>query len=468
MKTQLSWLLALGLAVPLAACGDSTPPPVAPAPAPPAPVAAPAPVDPPTLTEGDVTVGWSRGMEILVKRDPTAEFVSGQLYIRGGTRNWTKDNAGIEDVALDVATGGGTRSLDKEAFSRKLASLGGSIGGSSLNDYATISAKSPRSAWNELFPLFVDTFLAPALPESEFAVVKQRALSARRHETEDGDGRLRLLARKALFAGHPYANRAVGTVETISAMKPSDLAPHLAKLRDTKRLVLIVVGDVDPAKVIEQARAAFASVPSGTYVETPIPQLHFEEGHLLGDSFKLPTNYIQAMFAAPSWNDPDFVPMRLAMSLLGERVWDEVRTKRNLSYAPSARFDYDFAAPFGHLYVTAVDPAAAMKVMFDEARRLQTELIPAKELEGAKNVFVTSYLKGHETTDGQASVLGEALLLGGDWHRANTFPARLKATTPEQVRAAATRWLNHFQTAIVGDPSKLDPQIVRARQVPLK
>ena len=204
-------------------------------------------------------------------------------------------------------------------------------------------------------------------------------------------------------------------------------------------------------------------MPEGSYQETPFPQLHFTEGHLLSDTFKLPTNYIQAMFAAPSWSDPDFVPMRVAMSVLGERVWDEVRTKRNLSYAPSARFDYDFAAPFGHLYVTAVDPDAAMTVMFDQAHRLQTELVPAKELEGAKNVFVTSYLKAHETTDGQAAVLGEALLLGHDWHRANTFPDQVKATTPEQVRAAARKWLNNFQTAIVGDPARLDPKIVEAR-----
>ena len=455
--------LALAL-VGLAACGDSTPPPVAPAAAPPANAPAPsAAADAPNHTDGDVTVGWFRGMEIIVKKDPTAEFVSGQLYIRGGARDWGKDNAGIEDIALSVATGGGTRALDKDSFSRKIASLGASINGSPGNDFATLAAKSPKSSWDELFPVFIDTFLAPALPASEFEVVKQRALAARRHEREDGDGRLWLLARKEVFGGHPYENRSVGTEETITAIKLADVGPHLAKLRDTNRLVLVIVGDVDPAKVIERTRQLFASVPQGSYRETPMPQLHFGEAHLVGDSFKLPTNYIQSMFAAPSWHDPDFVPMRLAMSLLQQRVWDEVRTKRNLSYAPSAQYDYPLGAPFGQLYVTTVDPDAAMKVMFDEAHRLQTDLIPAKELEGAKSEFVTGYLMGHETTDGQASILGEAQLLGGDWHEALTFPEALKKTTPEQVRAAAKKWITNLQTAIVGDPGKLDPKIVGAK-----
>jgi predicted Zn-dependent peptidase len=424
----------------------------------PAPAADPAPT-----TEGDVTIAFSRGMEIVVKKTPGAEFVAAQLAIRGGVRNWTAENAGIEQIALNVATSGGTQSLAKGPFSLKLASLGATISGDAGNDYSTISAKAPKGAWDDLFPIVVDTFLAPALPASEFEVVKQRELSARRHEMEDGDGRLWLLARKAVFAGHPYFNRSVGTVESVSALKAEDLATQLAKLRDTNRLVLIVVGDVDPAHVIDQAKTAFASVPRGSYVETPIPQLHFTGSHVTGDPFKLPTNYVESVFAGPAWSDPDFIPVWLGMNLLGDRVWDEVRVKRNLSYAPSARFDRGRAAPFGMLYVTAVDPNAAMKVMFDEAHRLGTELIPAKELNGSKSVFLSGYLEGHEAVDGQAYFLSEAILFGGDWHLAQTTIDKIRATTPEAVRDAAKKWFSNVQTAIVGDPTKLDPKVVGAQ-----
>lgn len=467
MKRALLSLASLA-SVLAVACGGSTPPPVAPPPPPPpapavAPLAPAPQADAPPATEGDVTVAFSRGMEILVKRTPAAEFVAADLFIRGGTRNWTAANAGIEDIALSVATTGGTQTLAKEPYTRKLASLGATIGSDTGNDFSTIAAKAPVKSWDELLPIFAETFLAPALPASEFEIAKQRGLAARRHETEDGDGRLWLIARKAVFGGHPYGNRPVGTVETLTGMKADDLAPHLAKLRDTNRLVLVVVGDVDPAHVIDQAERAFASVPRGSYVETPIPQLHFDGSHLTGDPFKLPTNYVQSMFAGPAWSDPDFIPEWLGMSLLGQRVFDEVRTKRNLSYAPSAYLQMRVAAPFGSLYVTSVDPNAAMKVMFDEAHKLGTELIPAKEFAGAKAVFVSGYLQGHETVDGQANELGTSLLLGGDWHLVNTNIERLKATTPEAVRDAAKKWFTNVQTAIVGDPSKLDAKIVGAQ-----
>ncbi len=385
----------LGSVVFLGVRATSPPPP--PAPPPPSPIAsasplpAIAPADPAPVTEGDVTVAFSRGMEILVKRTPGAEFVAGQLCIRGGTRDWTADNAGIESIALSVATSGGTQSLAKGPFSLKLAALGATVAGAAGPDYSTLTAKSPKASWDELFPIMAETFLAPALPQSEFDLVKQRALSDRRHEMEDGDGApLDLLARKTLFLGHPYANRPQGTLESVSALKASDLGPYLATLRDTNRLVLIVVGDVDPSHIVDQAKTAFAGVPRGSYVDTPIPPLHFTGAHVAGDTFKLPTNYIRSEFAGPGWSDPDFLPVIVGMNVLRDRVFDEVRTKRNLSYAPSAFFRRHSSATYGALEVTAVDPNTTMKVMFDEAHRLATELVPPKELEGSKSVFLSA------------------------------------------------------------------------------
>ena len=399
-------------------------------------------------------------MEILVKRTPGAEFFAAQLFIRGGVRDWTEASAGVEYVTLQVATSGGTKSLPKGDLSRKLASLGATLGGGADYDLARISTKAPLASWDELFPIFVEAFLAPALPETEFDIVKQRELTSRKHEMEDGDGRLQVLVQHTAIAGHPYAKRPDGTVETISALKASDLAPQLGKLRDSNRLVLVVVGDLDPARVIDQAKTAFASIPRGPYVETPMPSLQFAAPRVASDTFTLPTNYIESVFAGPGWNDPDFPAMRLAMDLLNDRVFDEVRTKRNLSYAPNAYFQFWQAAPYSRLYVTAVDPNAAMKVMFEQKERLRIELIPAKELDGTKAVFLSLHMQHNEAVNDQATELGYSLLLGGDWHMTKAFADRIRQTTPEDIRRVATKWLTTPQTAIVGDPSKLDPKVV--------
>ncbi len=453
------------LAIVAAACGGTAAPPkpAAALTTPPALAAPASDTDPAPVVEGDVTVARVRGMTVLVKRVPHAEFTVGQLYVRGGARNWGKDDAGIETVAFDVATGGGTRRLPKASYARRLGALGATIGAHTTGDFTVLSSKAPTAAWDETFPLLVDALLEPALPASEFELSRERELSARRHELEDGDGRLVLLNTKTIYAGHPYENRAAGTIETLSAMKHEQLAPYLAKLRETSRLVLIVVGDVDASHVTDLARRAFAAVPRGAYEERPMPALHFDAPKLYADAFKLPTNYVESSFAGPTWRDPDAVAARVAVARLGQRVFDEVRTKRNLSYAPYAGLSFGAAAPVGVLYVTAVDPSAAMKVMTDEVRKLQTELLSASELAGAKSVFLTREVESRESTEGMASGLGRALLLGDDWHLALTLPDHVRATTAEAVRAAAQKHLTNLQTVIVGEPSKLDPKIVGVR-----
>ena len=452
--------LALALAPALTGCEAAAPPatPVDVARPPPVTITAPPPppADPATVTDGDVTVAYVNGLEILVKRIPGAELASGHLYIRGGVRNWSAMDAGLEDLALSTAASGGTEKLDKDAFARRLAALGSAIGASSGNDYASIRMTSITKEWDATFALLVDTFLRPALPAAELEAHRQRSLSGLRHEQETPDGRLRLAMNKLVFAGHPYANRASGTLETIAKVQLADLGAHLKRLRETGRLVFVATGDIDPAHVIEQVRAAFGALPRGGYVEAPLPAVAFDKPSLSVLEQKLPTNYCQSVFIAPGYADADYAAGLMAMSVLTDRLFEEIRTKRNLSYAPSARLSSGLSIGLGTLYVTAVDADAARKVTLDEVKRLQNEVVSAKEITSTKSTFLTSYLMENETMSGQASMLGRALLIGHDWHLARTLPEKIKAVTAAEIQAFAKKYAGRLQTVVIGDPTKID------------
>lgn len=455
-------LTPLLLALLLAAC-ETTPPPVTPvdvAPAPPPAVATPTPpppaADPATVTDGDVTVAYVNGLEILIKRIPGAELASGHLYIKGGVRNWTAANAGVEDLALSTAASGGTEKLDKDTFARRLAALGSAIGASSGNDYSSIRMTSVVKEWDTTFALLMDTFLHPALPASELEQHRQRSLSALHHEQENPDGRLRLAVHERVFAGHPYLNRSSGTLETVPKIQLADLGAHLARLRQTSRLLFIAAGDVDPAHVVEQIRGALGALPRGDYQEAPLPRVAFDKASLAVLEQKLPTNYCESVFIAPGYADADYAAGQMAMSVLGDRLFDEIRTKRNLSYAPSARLSSNLSIGLGVLYVTAVDADAARKVTLDEVRRLQSEPVPPKELTSAKSTFLTGYLMANETMSGQAGMLAQARLIGNDWHLARTLPAKIKAVTSAEIQAFTKKYAGRLQTVVIGDPARVD------------
>jgi zinc protease len=444
-----------------AACGGSEPParpPLMPSGPPPAPLAtatAPAP-DAPPVADGDVTTGTVNGMLVIVRRMPGAAFAAGELVVRGGTRNWTAQNAGIEDLAFRAAASGGTKSLDKTAYSRRLASLGAQIWGDATNDFSQLSVNVPLRGWDDAFALLADVFENPALPASEIELARTQVLAQLHHEQEDPEGQLWTLERKQMFANHPYANRPIGTLESMAAIAAQEVAPYMDKLRETSRLFLVVAGDVDPAHVMDQARQTFGSLPRGSYSDTPLPPIAFDTPHIVTKERKLPTNFCESAFPAPRWNDPDWVTGQVAINALSSRLWQEVRTKRNLTYAVGASVNLGFAQPFGYMRVSAVDANAAMKVMLDEVKRLRDEPIADAELAGFKSVFLTDYLSAHETPLYQVASFVDAQAYGNDWRIARNVPDKVRAIGAADIQAYAKKYFVHMQAAVVGDPSKID------------
>jgi predicted Zn-dependent peptidase len=261
-----------------------------------------------------------------------------------------------------------------------------------------------------------------------------------------------------VYKGHPYEHLANGNEASISKATGETVKAHLATLRETSRLEIVVVGNVEAPLVQQLVQQHFGKLPRGNYVATPLPVPQFDAAKALvfAPTEPLPTNYIEASFIGPQWSDAHFAPGILAMRLLRARLFEEVRTKRNLSYAPSARFSWGGEITRGSLYVTAVKANETMKVMFDEARRLQTELVPAKVLAGTKAVYLTDHLMGNEATNGQAGWLALCDIVGGDWRLSRTLPDAIKAVTAEQIQAFANVYLNRFQTVVLGDESQVD------------
>ena len=445
----------------LLACGGGPKPSAMPAPpAEPAPSATPVPIappaDPPAKTEGAITEAWAHGIHILVKRTPGAESTVTNLYLRGGVRNWTASNAGVEGIALRTAVHGGTAKWAKDAFTQRLSDLGSTLEAQSNEDDSALESWSLTPAWDQTFEMLVSAFLQPALPAEQIEIERQRVLAQLADEQANPDALLGLRERAVVFAGNPYVNRAVGTKASVASLTADQLRAQLAKLRDPSRMLLVVVGDVDPAHVIAATNAAFGELPAGSYREDALPPIADRRGAVTAFEQKLPTNYIMATTVGPAWGSPDFFPAWVGMSALHERLFEEVRTKRNLSYAPSGFMRAMSQLPRVSMYVTAVDPIATMAVMLDEAKKLRDVPIPADELERAKSTFVTGTVMNAEDGAGQAEALADAQLLGGDWRLLQDLPAKIHAVTAAQIQTWAKSHLTRLQTIVIGDPTKLD------------
>ena len=427
---------------------------------PPLPGLGPAPGPALPVTAGDVTLERVGAVDVLIRRWPGAELVTMTLAIRGGVQNVDERTQGVELLGLRTAASGGTASLDKQAFSKRLSQLGCTLEAAAAPDYSRLEAKSLRADYEATLALLLDVFLHPALTNSELELQRERLLQELRSERENPDDALEALSQQLLFAGTAYANRPQGTPASLEALSSEEVRRHLAGLRAQNRLLLVVVGDVQPQEVLERLRPALSALPEGQPLPPlPLP-LHFPEARLREQTRALPTTYLLASFAGPSWRSAEFATARLAASVLSARAFLEVRSRRNLSYAPDVRLSTNRVQSFGGLYVSAVDAQQALSVMQQVVRELAEVPLSEAELAASRASFLVDFYLGEETTDGAAHRLVEAQLLGGDFRLAQTLPARTRATTPLDVQAFVRTYVRNYQVAVVG-PSHVSLSVLR-------
>jgi zinc protease len=404
------------------------------------------------VTEFDVN-----GLKVLVKRRTGSQTVAAGLFIRGGSRNISAENAGIESLMLDVATEA-SASFPRERLRPELSRTGTVLGSSENYDYSVMSLTSTRSNFDRAWEIFTDVALHPAFTKEDFDLVKSRQLSSLRDDADDPDTYLQRLQEKVAYAGHPYLNRPAGTVDAVSRLTLEDVRHYHQQMLETSRLLLVVVGDLDASALRDRIAASFGKLPRGNYRQEPVPQLTFASPTVEVTQRGLPTNYIQGLFTAPSLTATDIYPMQVASSILRDRVFEEVRVKRNLSYAPSA-FLNSQGANVGGIYVTAVDANQAVHLMLDEIKRLQTQPIDQLDITGVVSQYLTNYYLGQETNAAQAGNLAEYELIGGGWKNSFDTIARLRAVTPADVQRVSQKYMRNLRFVVIGDPKKVDKAI---------
>ena len=416
----------------------------------PAPVAQTPPEQ--LVTEFDV-----KGLKVLLKRRTGSQTVAAGMFFRGGARNVDAKNAGIELLALQVATEA-TTSFPRERLRRELATTGTSIGAGMTFDYSVLSLASTRQGFDRAWAIFTDAVLRPSFTVEDVDRVKTRMVAALSEGESRPDSYIEQLQAKVAYAGHPYQNDPHGSVDVVRRLTPADVKAFHQELLQTSRMLLVVVGDLDPRVLQQKVESAFSGLPRGNYAASPTPTLSFAQPTVQVTARTLPINFVKGVYAAPSLTSPDIYPLKVATAVLEQRVFDEVRVRRSLSYAPNAFLESQ-GANVGGIEFTSVDPNQTVSIMLDEIKKLQTVETRPDEIRAIAQQFLTrSYLQ-EEASAAQAGVLAQSELIGGGWRQSSEALQRLRAVTPADVKRVANTYIRNLQFVVVGNPRSIDAKV---------
>jgi zinc protease len=425
-----------------------------------APVTAtPAPSTRPAVLAADTTTSQFEinGLKVILRRNTSTDVVAANLYLLGGSRQLTPQTQGIEAL-LFAASERGSRKYPGPRLRQELARRGSVINVSLNEDWTTYSLKSIRTAFDTSWAIFADRLLAPTLTQADVDLVRTQMITAEQSDDLRPEALVSRLADSVAFAGHPYAMETDGTTPSLTGLGPAQLREYMQRTFVTSRMLLVVVGNVDRAKLERLVGPTIAALPKGDYVWQTPPVVPRRKALVVRPA-SLPTNYILGYYAGPAAGTADYNALRLATAILSGRFYTEIRSKRSLSYAPDAPF-VERAVATGGVYVTTVDPNTTLAIMRNEISRLQAEPIDREGLDQLVEQFITEYFLKNETNSDQASFLARAAIYQGDYRAAERFVGDLRRITPEDVRQAARTYMRDFRFAYVGDPARLDRSLI--------
>lgn len=393
------------------------------------------------------------GIPVILKPITANEVIAVRLYIKGGSASLTPANAGIESMMLAAATQG-TSKYDKDAFTALSTETGTNIGSQSTMDYSVLSMQGVRQNWDKAWDLFSEAALHPTFPAAEVEIVRGQMIDAANRRADDPDSYLTYLADSMFYTGHPYAVATSGTPASLKAITRDALAAWHKQRMTKENLLIVVVGNVSRADLTNKIQAAFGGLPATGGSATKVNAVAAVTPDVLVVERALPTNYITGYYAAPSLTDPDYPAFRAATDMLGDMLFQEVRTKRNMTYAVAAGLETRMANR-GRLYVTAIDPDTTVKVIFSTVKQLQDSAVSEATVAENLNASLTSYLLGQETNMGQAAALGLWELVGGGWQNYEKFISDYKHVNPADVQRVAKKYFQHGRFVVIGDPKKI-------------
>jgi zinc protease len=421
---------------------------------------------------GPVRVRLPSGVRLVVQRDPSVALVAMRAVWPGGLRLEDEKTNGVGHLISQMLVRG-TVTRPRDAVVHELESLAGAIGGFSGRNSTGLRVEALSRHWDRALEILADCVLHPSFDEEELEKERRHVLEEIRTRDDNVSSEAFRLFQRALFPKHPYRLDVIGTTQSVTSLTRRRVVDHYRQAFPLDRLVISIVGDVDPEAVVERARALFGAEPAlaAATAVAPSPRLEPprppESPISVERKRQKQQGHIVYGFLGTTLNDPDRYPLEVLTTILsgqGGRLFVELRDKRGLAYRVSA-FHVEGVEPGYFAVYLATSPqnlTVALDGIRDELARAVAAPPSPEELDRAKRYLVGAHDISLQRKSALAAQLAfhAAYGLPDDEHL--RYGERVLAVTAADVQRVARRFLDPRRavTAIIR-PDERPPEPAR-------
>jgi len=386
------------------------------------------------------------------------------------------DPAGKEGLAGAVASQlrtGGTAHYKAEDFDEEADFLAAQISSGMGRTSGSASINFMAKDIDKALELFFEMLRNPAFQQDRLDLFKSQQLQAierRNDHTEEIEAR----EWNRLLRGEKHFSSAFVTKSSIESLTREDLIEFHKSHYRPDRFILAVSGDFKTAEMkakLEKAMEGWSlsgtpavKVPKPDFV--PVPGVYMVHKQDVNQG-RVSIGHLGIMRGNPDEFALDMMNDILGGSGFTSRIMNRVRTDEGLaydagsSYALGVYYEGQFRAGFQSKSATA---AQGTQIVLEEIERMRKEKVSAEELETVKNQAIEVFPRYFATASAVAETFAADEFTGREPGYWDTYRAKIKAVTAEDVQRVAQKYLHPGQLVILavgnvddmlkGDPDK--------------
>ena len=413
--------------------------------------------------------GDKTGVKAWLVEDHKLPIVALSFAFQGGSEQDPADKQGLANLTMNALTeGAGT--LTASAFQQQLADHSNTLSFGAERDEIDGGLKSLSADKQTAFTLLHLALAKPRFDAKDIERLRAQQLAEMRQQFANPEWQARYALLSQLFAGHPYDQRHLGTVQSLQSLTRDDIKNFAARHLAQDNVTVAVAGDITPAELSAALDKIFADLPAHAQL-APISDVRetSDTPTILVRREGTQTDLLFAM-PGPKRDDPDWYAAEIANYIIGgggfsSRLMHDVRDKKGLTYgietglAPSQHS----GLIIGQVAVDNPKMAEAFDTMRDTMRRFHDEGPTPREIGAAKDYLTGSQPLALTSTERIAGALVSMQRdnLGSDY--LDRYPEFIRNVTAKDIARVIDRWFNpdKITWVMVGKPENVTPTQIK-------
>jgi predicted Zn-dependent peptidase len=402
------------------------------------------------------TYKLSEGSVLIENPLDATEIVHFEVNFQSGQVNLNESERAMNGILFDLLPMASKKFSKESTFAlTEKFSIGMQCGGgieSSSCQFQTVN-----DHFDQAFDLLSAFLQDPVISQEDFANAVERRIAMFQQDTQNPESYVNTLVNTIFYpAGHPYRLIPDAAATFLKGLKLEQLTQYYsAKVRSSAHAAIYV----GPALSSERSTKVktFLSLlhpKAPQLVQVPAPKVDLAH-RVAFEHRPIPTAYIRAKFFAPGLGTPVAAASKVLFEILSEKLHEEVRTKRSLSYSVFGS-TLQMSQGIGIVHASTSKPKEAIQVIANVIKELKSKELPKDVLTEYKNVFTTTHYLSLETHDHLSGSLYQAFAYLKDPVKLYEFQDRIAAVTPKDVHNLARELFKDFRVAVVYDQAKFE------------